>query len=270
MIPFDDTQQRRCVVPPSVRQHAMHAWYDGAVGRRVWQCERQLLSRHLPELFGYHLLTLGVDSTLPLAESSPIHHRIALSHSPGEAVNACARFHALPLESECVDVAVLHHALDYSEHPHQLLREAARVLIPFGHVLVFGFQRWSALGMQHAAQARIHSQDPVASHAFLSVLRLQDWLKLLDFEIITVRHTVYVPPQLNESVRRRLSWFERLAWGAQLPFGSVYFVLARKTVAGVRPLVSPWERLTVHNPLAGALMPRPAAPATQHPRRRLH
>lgn len=271
MIPVDgNALANHDAISSATRQQALHQWYASPAGQRVWRNEQRLLSHHLPGLFGYHLLSLGVDPSLPVAESSPIHHRMVFSQAQTSGAVACTQFHALPLESECVDVAVLHHALDYSEQPHQLLRETARVLIPFGHVLVFGFQRWSALGMQQSLQARFHRQDPVASHDFLGLLRLQDWLKLLDFDIIKARHTVYVPPQLGEAVQRRCAWFERLAWGAQLPFGSVYFVLARKTVAGVRPVVSSWERLTVRNPLAAALVPQPVVPAAQHRRKNLH
>lgn len=252
-------------------QAALQAWYTGPVGQRVWQSEQRLLEHHLPELFGYHLLSLGVNPALDLAAASPIHHCVRLSPVQRTDVAACADFHALPLETESMDVALLHHSLDYSEDPHQLLRETARVLIPYGHVLVFGFQRWSALGLQHTVQRRLQPQDLVANHDFMGLLRLHDWLKLLDFEIIKSRHTVFVPPQAGESVRKYLGWFERLSWGAQLPFGSVYFVLARKTVAGVRPIPATWRNMrALGNPLVGALSPQPVAPSVRKSRHRLH
>ncbi len=254
--------------PLASRLDALASWYTSDTGQRIWQREKQLLDHHLPQLFGYHLMSLGVCPTLDLAAASPIHHRFAICPTARTPqVTACAELHALPIESEAVDVAVLHHSLDYSEDPHQLLRETARVLIPYGHVLIFGFQRWSALGMQQWLTSRLRN-DPVASHAFMGVLRLHDWLKLLDFEIIKSRHTVFVPPQLGETANRSLQWFERLCWGAQPPWGSIYFVLARKTVAGVRPIHSPWEKLALRNPLA-ALAPRPLAPSRQ-PRDTLH
>lgn len=257
-------------LPFAIRQPALQAWYDSPVGQRIWQYEKQLLDHHLPDFFGYHLLSLGVSPGLPLTTASPIHHQIVLSPaSATDSVSACAAFHALPLDRESVDVAVLHHSLDYSEDPHQLLRETERVLIPYGHVLIFGFQRWSALGVQHTMRSSVQPDDPVAAHRFMSVTRLHDWLKLLDFEILKSRHTVYVPPQLSDSVRKRFRWFDRVAWGAQLPFGSVYFVLARKTVAGMRPLQAPWEKIPLRNPLT-ALSPRPVAQTSRHPRTRLH
>ena len=251
------------------RLPALQDWYDSAVGQRVWQCEKKLLDHHLQDLFGYHLMSLGVCPTLPLAEASPIHHRFALSPAlQVDNISARSALHELPIESESIDVALLHHSLDYSEDPHQLLRETARVMMPYGHVLILGFQRWSALGMQQSLRSKL-SDDPVASHNFMSVTRLHDWLKLLDFDIIKSRHTVYVPPQLNDSIRNHLQWFERLNWGAQFPFGSVYFILAQKTVAGVHPIPAPWEKIALRNPLA-ALAPRPVAPTTRSHRSRLH
>lgn len=270
MIPVADQQQ----LSLAARLPALQAWYASAVGQRVWQCEKRLLDHHLPDLFGYHLMSLGICPSLPLAAASPIHHQFALSPLPQTedvsacAVSACAMLHELPIETECVDVALLHHSLDYSEDPHQLLRETARVLMPYGHVLIFGFQRWSALGLQQTLRSKL-GDDPVASHDFISVTRLHDWLKLLDFDIIKSRHTVYVPPQLGEGVRSRLQWFERFGWGAQLPFGSVYFILARKTVAGVHPIPAPWAKVPLRNPLA-ALAPRPVAPTNRSHRSRLH
>lgn len=260
MRPRSDLKASMLDLPLGQRLDALAKWYEGSSGQYVWQREKLLLDAHLPQLFGYHLLSLGVCPHLSLADASPIHHRIAFSPAAdARDVSACSAFHQLPIANESIDVALLHHALDYSEDPHQLLRETARSLMPYGHVLIFGFQQWSAVGMQQTTQ-RILRENNVASHRFMGVNRIHDWLKLLDFEIIKSRHTVYVPPQLGESLRERLQWFERFAWGAQLPFGSVYFILARKTVTGVTPIVSPWEKVAARNPLA-VLTPRPLAPS---------
>lgn len=266
---FLDKQTDACHLPLAARLAALQSWYGGAVGQRVWHCEQKLLNHHLPDLFGYHLMSLGVCPSLPLAAASPIHHKFTLSPVPQvDKVAACSILHELPIDSESIDVALLHHSLDYSEDPHQLLRESARVLIPYGYVLIFGFQRWSALGIQQMLCSRM-KDDPVASHDFISVNRLHDWLKLLDFEVIKSRHSVYIPPQLGEGMHQRLQWLERFGWGAQFPFGSVYFILARKTVAGVSPLIAPWEKMALRNPLS-ALAPRPVAPTTRSRRSSLH
>ena len=271
-MPEDDSSANEAeerVLTVADRLPALEDWYRSAVGQRIWQQEKKLLDYHLQDLFGYHLMTLGISPSLSLADASPIHHRFALSPaSVVDGISACAALHELPIDSESVDVALLHHTLDYSEQPHQLLRETARVLIPYGHVLIMGFQRWSALGIQQMIRGKL-TGNPVDSHEFISLMRLHDWLKLLDFEIIKSRHTAFIPPQLGERFRRRLGWLERFGWGAQLPFGSVYFILARKTVAGVTPVTHPWDKLALRNPLAG-LSPRPVAPSTRTQRSRLH
>lgn len=242
---------------------ALQQWYAGGTGQNVWCAEKQLLDTYLPGLFGYHLMTLGVCPSLPLATASPIHHCFALSDATSTAsdISAYCHFHELPLDSESVDVAVLHHSLDYSSAPHQLLRETARVLMPYGSVLIFGFQRWSALGIQHSAQKMWNKDNAVAAHDFIGVHRLHDWLKLLDFDILEFRHTVYVPPQLNARMQKHVQWLERLGNKACIPWGSVYFVWARKTVAGMRVLSIEKEKKRM-NPL-GVLTPKPAISTTQ-------
>ncbi len=242
---------------------ALQRWYAGSTGQAVWHAEKALLDKYLPQLFGYHLLNLSVCPSLPLVEASPIHHCFSLNDLSVKESDIAARCltHALPIESESVDVAVLHHALDYSEVPHQLLRETARVLMPYGSVLIFGFQRWSALGVQHMMQQRWSTDNTVAAHQFLGVRRLHDWLVLLDFEIVESSHVVFMPPQLGETASSHAQWIERWGNKSKLPCGSIYFVLARKTVAGVRPLWVETEKRSL-NPL-DVLSPTPVSPVVR-------
>lgn len=250
-----DFQQSKCV--------ALQQWYADYVGQNIWQAEQRLLDQFLPSLFGYHLMSLGVCPSLPLAASSPIHHCFALSDTISGYADAAAHchFHELPIENESIDVAILHHCLDYSAFPHQLLRETARVLMPYGSVLIFGFQRWSALGVQHTVQHLLDRKNEMADHRFIGRHRMHDWLQLLDFEIVESVHTAYVPPQWGSALQRRLQWLESLGSKTQLPMGSVYFILARKTVGSVRPLLVEKEKKTL-NPL-GALTPKPVVPVVR-------
>lgn len=245
------------------RALALQQWYASSAGQNVWSAEKALLDKYLPNLFGYHLMTLGACPSLPLVTASPIHHCFALSDMKSVSLDVSARCHLyeLPIESESVDVAVLHHSLGYSDSPHQLLRETARVMMPYGNVLVFGFQRWSALGLQYSIRKIMDKHDAVASYNFISINRIHDWLQLLDFDIVESRHAVYVPPQFNGSVKRYLSRLEHLGEKSQIPFGSVYFVLARKTVAGMKLLSTEKEKRKL-NPLR-VLTPEPAVSAVR-------
>ncbi len=247
------------------RLPALNAWYESDTGAHVWAHEEKLLPRYLQRLFGYHLLSLGICPQLQpaLANISPINHQLVFSPSLNNTASSTyASFQQLPLASETIDVAVLHHCLDYSEDPHCVLREAARVLIPYGHVLVFGFQRWSALGLAGALSWR---KNAVAKHDFIGMSRLHDWLKLLDFDVLESCHTAFMPPQWSDKTLARLQWLESAAAQTSLPLGCIYCVLAQKTVAGMRPIIATaqHEKIAAHH-LAAALTPQAAS---QHQQR---
>src|SRR5690606_4575216 len=56
---------------------------------------------------------------------------------------------ALPLASQSVDLLVLPHTLEYADDPHAVLREAERVLIHEGRLIIAGFNPWSLWGARH-------------------------------------------------------------------------------------------------------------------------
>ena len=45
----------------------------------------------------------------------------------------------LPLASQSMDLVVMPHVLEFSKDPHQILREAERVLMPEGQIIIAGF-----------------------------------------------------------------------------------------------------------------------------------
>jgi len=49
----------------------------------------------------------------------------------------------LPLASQSVDLVVLPHVLESHDHPHEVLRETERVLMPEGQVVISGFNTGS-------------------------------------------------------------------------------------------------------------------------------
>ena len=45
----------------------------------------------------------------------------------------------LPFEAQSVDLLVMPHTLEFTSDPHRLLREAERVLMPEGQLIILGF-----------------------------------------------------------------------------------------------------------------------------------
>lgn len=138
-----------------------------------------------------------------------------------------------------MDLVVLPHVLEFSEHPHQILREVHRALIPGGHIVISGFNPLSLWGICHyLGSAR--QEFPWHGH-FISLSRMKDWLKLLDFEMAGGRLGCYVPPFKQEHWRRRFSFMEAAGDRWWPISGGVYFLHAIKYVHGMRVIKPDWK-----------------------------
>lgn len=220
---------------------ARESWLDSELGRYLLDVERRLIERKLPELFGFHLMQLGISRQTMLFESSVIRHKFALAGAPGgPGVSALAEPEQLPIESDSVDVVILHHALEFSDNPHQLLREAARVIVPHGSLLIVGFNPWSAFGLRAVAGRPFG--NPVWGSKLLGARRVADWLALLDFALDSTQYGFHSLPLNHAGMLQRLSGLDRLGEKWSLPWGSVYVIHACKQVSPLIPLRQPRRR----------------------------
>ena len=141
----------------------------------------------------------------------------------------------LPFTEAQFDVVVLPHTLEFQALPHEVLREAYRVLRPEGHLLISGFNPYSLFGIKrYFGRER---SGPWAGE-FISVSRAKDWLTLLGFDIIGGQLDCYNLPAQSDATLQRLARLER-AGEQWWPFaGGVYLLHAVKRAAGVR-LIKP-------------------------------
>ena len=129
---------------------ALRRWFAVSPGRFLVAQELARVERLLPGLFGYYLVQVG--DMGPLMNSlklSPIRtHVLVDSFSLGDSpvVQILAEPPSLPLATDTIDAVLLPHTLDFSPDPHQVLREAERILIPEGRVIILGFNPWSLWG----------------------------------------------------------------------------------------------------------------------------
>ena len=220
---------------PEQRWHALADWLDGDLGAHVLAAERALLETKLPGLYGFHLMQLGISDRVRLYDSSMIRPKFTLGRfADARGPSACAEPEHLPIEPDSVDVALLHHVLEYSAQPHQLLREAARVVVPHGHLLIVGFNPWSLFGLRAAATRRFG--HPVWGGATLAPRRVKDWLALLDFAVDDVQCGFHSLPLDHAPTLARLAPIERAATRWSLPCGGVYLIHARKQLSPLTPV----------------------------------
>jgi SAM-dependent methyltransferase len=214
-------------------------WFREPAGQRVTLGEQQLIARHLSNLFGYNLLQVGVLPGVDLLATSRVLHRSVMDLGGGDPVPPCdsvvrGSAGCLPIESDCMDVVVLPHVVEFEPSPHEALREAARVLIPEGHLLLTSFSPRSLLGLWRFA-ARHRREAPWSGHFFTSS-RLRDWLELLGFDLLDVAPLMFEPPV---RVPRALEPLKRMepAMRRLCPlFAGCHVMLARKRIATVTPI----------------------------------
>lgn len=240
-------------MPPNFRAHVA-AWFDSPAGARLLDAETAVLDQLTPCIFGYHAVQVCAVRPVDLLRESRILRRAVVGTfgDPAPGVNALADARCLPLAGDGTDLLVLHHALDFEDDPHTVLREAARAVIPGGALVVVGFNPWSLFGF-----LRLFRFGALRAPWFarsISPYRVSDWLRVLDFRVDGLESSYYLPPMQGERAVQRLSWLEYLGsrWWPQR--GMFYVLVARKSVAPLTPVRRPERQLRpvgVGVPVAG-------------------
>lgn len=227
-------------------------WFASPLGQQMLAKERSLCDQILPDMFGYHLIQMGYGKPHWLCESSPIHHRVYVSEkqTTKDMPMLVSGLDDLALATDSVDVALLHHSLDFALYPQRVLREVSRVVIPGGKIVIVGFNPWSLWGIWRLAK----SQSPKVPWCarFLSPYRLSDWLNVLDLHLDGLESTHFGLPTTRSSVQSIDSWLNNLGqrWWDHL--GAVYVLVATKRVSRlipVRPRMIPAKPTLIPIPL---------------------
>lgn len=238
-------------------RHALNEWFSRTPGRFILEAELTELNHRLPDLFGYYLLQIGDLGGVDVLEKSRVLHRsiIDIDGRCRRMPYPCVRGapDALPIVSDSVDVVLLLHILEFEERPHEALREAQRVLVPEGHLLISGFNPWSLMGFWRKLRA---SEAAPWGGQFLRLNRIKDWLVLLGFDVIGVDTYFFLPPFRNERLMRRLRRLETGRVGALRPFAGAYLVTAKKRVSMATPIKPRWSH---RRRLVGAGLAEPTA-----------
>lgn len=236
----------KCESPELTRQR-MRAWFTHLPGRWFQAEERAQLREILPNLFGYHLLQLGDLYSKECLTNTRIPHCMVLDESLQEISPADERPRSgirgakewLPIATDSLDTVVMPHTLEFTDNPHQILREVDRVLIPEGHVVILGFNPWS-LWMVWRLALGWRGKPPWCGR-FISPARLKDWLQLLGFEIINSQRYFFRPPLSHKGIMKRLRFLDRIGRRWAPFFGAGYVLVAKKRVSTLTPIRPRWR-----------------------------
>lgn len=218
-------------------------WFVTPAGVYVLRWELDQFDSAVEDIFGFRAVQIGLPG-IDFLRRNRISYRFPLSLEAGAKVRADPL--QLPLASQSVDLLVLPHVLEFSADPHLLLREAERVLMPEGQIVISGFNTLSFWGLKQSLSRR-GSASPWNAH-MIGLLRLKDWLKLLGFELNGGKFGCYAPPFAKEKWLSRFAFMEKAGARWWPIAGGVYVVRAVKRTVGMRLVTPAWKKERVAAP----------------------
>jgi SAM-dependent methyltransferase len=187
------------------------------------------------QIFGYYLLKVGDLSCEIDTSACKVQQHLAVG-SQSKALTLRAQPDALPISDNSVDAVLLSHCLEFAADPHHVVREAHRVLLSDGYLLVTGVNPYSAVGVMKIWPP-CRNRYPWQGR-FFSASRVKDWLHLVGFEVLAEQRFFCSAMLAEQHAQSRYQlWLERYLSFA----GSSYLLIARKRELPLTPVRPKWQ-----------------------------
>lgn len=242
----------RFKIPPLAESYGrVSQWFATPLGRRLLIQERKAVAEEMRYLFGYHFMQLSAVKGANFASGSRINHCFSLAPTC-DAEQNCAQvqgvvnYEEMPFDNEVMDVTILHHVLEFSKNPQQVVKEAARVTIPRGYIILVVFNPVSLAGIFQPLGALLNYSG-ISRRRALRAGRMRDWLEFLDCSCTTTRHVFHNLPINNANFLGSSKIFEKFRFRGKLPGGMSYIMVARKDKLGMTPLRPKWDKSRLLN-----------------------
>ncbi|WP_404399581.1 class I SAM-dependent methyltransferase [Idiomarina seosinensis] len=211
-----------------------NSWDDIASGEFIREQTQSLINDYGRRLRGGTTLLMG-----PLSQQLNCHRftlQKVLQVSPvvdsvaGGHCQIKAQLEYLPVKNASVEQVIMPFVLEFSRDPHQILREANRVLVDDGYLLLTGFNPLSPALLSGWLPGKKKSL-PWAGRYF-TALRVRDWLSLLGYELVQYDYFVgrfLFLEATSAAEQQKTAWTEKLC-RKLTPLSACYAILARKRV----------------------------------------
>ncbi len=216
---------------------SLSEWLATPQGRYVLDWELAQFDSAVEDVFGFRAGQIGLPE-IEFLRQNRVPLRFTLALEPGASLAADPL--QLPLANQSVDLLALPHVLEFHHNPHDVLREAERVLMPEGQVVISGFNTaslWRLRQLFASGDARAPWEA-----RFIGLLRLRDWLRVLGFELNGGKFGCYAPPFAQRKWLERFAFMEKAGARWWPVCGGLYVVRAVKRVHGMRVVTPAWRK----------------------------
>ncbi len=198
------------------------------------------LSPYLAQTFGYHALLYSPLAEMICRESLAIKHRVVIGPSVQQRhqLSLVCHYEELPIAADSVDLVVLPHILQSVDQPHQVLREAERVLIPEGTLMLVGRHPYRWEGIKR--RVKVCRDSKKLSTGDISQRRILDWLRLLGLE---AEQQIQLSTNYKKLQESQLSpWLKEVSQHFCHYMASYYIIIAKKQVSSLTPIRPSWRK----------------------------
>ncbi|EUJ10531.1 methylase involved in ubiquinone/menaquinone biosynthesis [Methylophilaceae bacterium 11] len=217
-------------------------WLKSPLGNYLLASEKAIYDQHVADIFGFNALQIGL-LEMDLLQQSRIAKRLRADAGAGDVL---CESEFLPFASASIDLLCLPHVLEFSQNPHQTLREVERVLVPEGHLILTGYNPMSAWGVRRLFSKKQHY--PWCGNT-LSLKRIKDWLALLGLEFVHGGTQAFILPINDTKWIHRQRCIETFATKCNAPLGGIYYIVAKKRVVNMTLLKPNWKKSLVKSAL---------------------
>ncbi len=239
----------------------LRSFYSSSLGDVARRVVHKIVRERFSNCTGYSVLGVGYatpylevfrEEAVRVLAFMPAEQGVMNWPPSGASSSALVETTAMPLPNSCIDRALVVHALEITDHPHDLLSEVWRILTPGGRIIAIVPCRsglWARLDRTPFGHGRPYSRGQLGELLRETLFYPAFWAEAL-----------YIPPFQRRAMLHAASFVEEIGTGLSLPWGGVLIVEATKLLyrpVGARRAVAYGVPVTAGAPV---LVPEPAGP----------
>jgi SAM-dependent methyltransferase len=207
----------------------LRSFYSSSLGEVARRAVYKIVRQRFSNCTGYSILGVGYatpyldvfrEEAVRVLAFMPAEQGVMNWPLAGVSSSALVETTAIPLPNSCIDRALVVHALEITEHPHQLLSEIWRILTPGGRVIV-------AVPSRSGLWARL-DRTPFGHGRPYSRIQLGELMRNALFSPVYWTEALYIPPFQHRTLLHGANFAEEIGAALSLPWGGVLMVEATK------------------------------------------